>query len=254
MRLLVTARRIRIYRYSCQYTYTAHFSLSCRRIHILSGKTSDIGIMGGSSTLQSLAPKNIYIIGAQCTGKTSLVNALENALRESLSATPPAVVKEVARSVLKIHGFTAKDITSDPGRCLQLQTLILEAQFNAEREALAKHDWIISDRSGMDPIIYASRHIGNEAVNAMVSSDYWRELRDRMSQSLVFVCETVEAWLVSDGVRLMPRDLQDWTEYDEEFCRMLDSAGIHYQMIPRSMQNLEDRVAYVWSEWKKASP
>ncbi|KAM0465644.1 hypothetical protein ACHAPV_001699 [Trichoderma viride] len=207
--------------------------------------------MGGSSTLQSLGPKNIYIIGAQCTGKTSLVNALENAFQESPGTTPPAVVKEVARSVLKIHGFTAKDITSDPGRCLQLQTLILEAQFNTEREALVKHGWIISDRSGMDPIIYASRHIGNEAVKVMVSSDYWKELRDRMSQSLVFVCETVEAWLVSDGVRLMPRDLQDWAEYDEEFCRMLDSAEIQYQMIPRSMQNLEDRVAHVWSEWKK---
>ncbi|EHK43299.1 hypothetical protein TRIATDRAFT_225683, partial [Trichoderma atroviride IMI 206040] len=208
--------------------------------------------MGGSSTLQSLAPKNIYIIGAQCTGKTSLVKALENAFRESLGTTPPAIVKEVARSVLKTHGFTAKDITSDPGRCLQLQTLILEAQFSTEREALAKNGWIISDRSGMDPIIYASRHIGSEAVELMVSSDYWKELRDRMSHSLVFVCETVEAWLVSDGVRLMPRDLQDWSEYDEEFCRMLDSAGIHYQMIPRSMQNLEDRVAHVWSEWKKA--
>ncbi|KAL6898396.1 AAA domain-containing protein [Trichoderma evansii] len=206
--------------------------------------------MGRSSKLQSITPKNIYIIGAQCTGKTSLVNALENAFQET---TPPAIVKEVARSVLKIHGFTASDITSDPGRCLQLQTLILEAQFNAERKALMKNDWMISDRSGMDPIIYASRHIGSEAVKLMVSSDYWNELRDRMSQSLVFVCETVEDWLVSDGVRLMPKDLQDWTEYDGEFSRMLDSAGVRYQIIPRSMQDLEDRVAYVWSEWKKAT-
>ncbi|KAL7921109.1 AAA domain-containing protein [Trichoderma austrokoningii] len=209
--------------------------------------------MGDLITPQSFTPKNIYIIGAQCTGKTCLVNALENAFRESLSTTPPAIVREVARSVLKIHGFTAKDITSDPGRCLQLQTLILEAQFNTEREALAKNDWLISDRSGMDPIIYASRHIGSEAVKIMISSDSWTELRDRMSHSLVFVCETVEEWLVSDGVRLMPRDLQDWTEYDEEFCRMLDDAGIQYQMIPRSMQSLEDRVAHVWKKHLESS-
>ncbi|KAM0259017.1 hypothetical protein ACHAQJ_003516 [Trichoderma viride] len=198
---------------------------------------------------QNFKPKNIYIIGAQCTGKTSLVNALENSLGEQFSTTPPIIVREVARSVLKTHGFTANDITSDPGRCLQLQELILEAQFHSERDALTKSDWIISDRSGMDPIIYASRHIGSEAVKLMVSSDYWKELRDRMTQSLVFVCETVETWLISDGVRLMPRDTVDWAEYDKEFCRMLDSAGIQYQVIPRSVQNLKDRAAFVWSRW-----
>ncbi|KAL7784894.1 AAA domain-containing protein [Trichoderma ceciliae] len=202
---------------------------------------------------QTFEPKNIYIVGAQCTGKTSLVNALEQSFGSLFNTTPPTIVREVARSVLKIHGFTASDITSDPGRCLQLQALILEAQFNRERDALTRGDWIISDRSGMDPIIYASRHIGSEAVKSMASSNYWQELRDRMSQSLIFVCETVETWLVSDGVRLMPRDVQDWIEYDYEFCRMLDSTGITYQVIPRSVQNLDDRVSFVWSRWKKAT-
>ncbi|EHK22194.1 uncharacterized protein TRIVIDRAFT_29306 [Trichoderma virens Gv29-8] len=209
--------------------------------------------MGTVSVSQNFKPKNIYIIGAQCTGKTSLVNALERSFASLFNTTPPIIVREVARSVLKKHGFTASDITSDPDRCLQLQELILEAQFNSEREALARNSWIISDRSGIDPIIYASRHIGREAVDLMTSSNYWQELRDRMSQSLVFVCETVEAWLISDGVRLMPRDVQDWSEYDEEFCRMLKSAEIAYQIIPRSVENLEDRASFVWSRWKKAS-
>lgn len=198
-------------------------------------------------------PSNIYIIGAQCTGKTTLVNALENSFGDLFNTKAPIVVREVARSVLKIHGFTAHDITSDPARCLQLQALILEAQFNSEREALTKSDWIISDRSGIDPIIYASRHIGSEAVKLMVSSDYWQELRERMSQSLVFVCETVESWLVSDGVRLMPRDVEDWIEYDEEFFRLLEGAGIRYEVIPRSIQNLDERASFVWSRWKKAT-
>lgn len=202
---------------------------------------------------QGYKPKNIYIVGAQCTGKTSLVNALENSFADLFNTTPPIIVREVARSVLKIHGFAASDITSDPDRCLQLQALILEAQFNSEREALARNPWIISDRSGIDPLIYASRHIGSEAVKAMTSSTSWQELRDRMSQSLVFVCETVEAWLVSDGVRLMPRDVEDWREYDDEFCRMLDGVGIQYQVIPRLIENLEDRASFVWSNWKKAT-
>lgn len=209
--------------------------------------------MGAIGVPQQFKPKNIYIVGAQCTGKTSLVNALERSFTDLFSTTPPIIVREVARSVLKIHGFTASDITSDPGRCLQLQALILEAQFNSERDALTRNPWIISDRSGIDPIIYASRHIGSEAVKLMTSSTYWQELRDRMSQSLVFVCETVEDWLVSDGVRLMPRDVEDWMEYDNEFCRMLESAEIMYQIIPRSVKNLEDRASFVWSRWKEAT-
>ncbi|KAL6884101.1 AAA domain-containing protein [Trichoderma longibrachiatum] len=209
--------------------------------------------MGTVSTPQSFNPRNIYIIGAQCTGKTSLVNALEASFADRFTTTPPAIVREVARSVLKTHGFTASDITSDPGRCLQLQSFILEAQLSSEREALARNTWIISDRSGLDPIIYASRHVGEEAAKFLTSSDHWQELRERMSQSLVFVCETVEAWLVSDGVRLMPRDVEDWMEYDREFCRMLEVEGIGYQKIPRSVEKLEDRVAFVWSRWEKAT-
>ncbi|TFB03407.1 hypothetical protein CCMA1212_004427 [Trichoderma ghanense] len=209
--------------------------------------------MGTVRAPQSFNPKNIYIIGAQCTGKTSLVNALEASFANLFKATPPVIIREVARSVLRTHGFTASDITSDPGRCLQLQSLILEAQLNSEREALARNPWIISDRSGLDPIIYASRHIGDEAVKLLTSSEHWQELRERMSQSLVFVCETVEAWLVSDGVRLMPRDVEDWMEYDREFCRMLEAEGIGYQIMPRSVGELDDRVAFVWSRWEKAT-
>ncbi|KAL7950150.1 AAA domain-containing protein [Trichoderma barbatum] len=216
-------------------------------------ETEFLNTMGAASVLQHHKPNNIYIIGAQCTGKTSLVNALESSFADYFSTTPPIIVREVARSVLKFHGFTASDITSDTSRCLQLQALILEAQFNSERKALARNSWIISDRSGLDPLIYASRHIGSEAVKIMASSNYWQELRDRMSTSLVFVCETVEAWLVSDGVRLMPKDVEDWMEYDEEFCRMLDSSGIQYQIIPRSVENLEDRASFVWASWKKAA-
>ncbi|KAL7806339.1 AAA domain-containing protein [Trichoderma gracile] len=210
--------------------------------------------MGPVSAPQSFhREKNIYIIGAQCTGKTSLVNALEASFANNFDTTPPVIVREVARSVMKTHGFTASDITSDPDRCLQLQAHILEAQHNSEGEALAKNPWIISDRSGLDPIIYASRHIADEAAQLLALTEQWRELRERMSQSLVFVCETVEAWLESDGVRLMPIDVKDWKEYDSEFCRMLEAQGIGYHMIPRSIERLEERVTLVWSKWEQAT-
>ncbi|KAK7426434.1 hypothetical protein QQZ08_007029 [Neonectria magnoliae] len=128
---------------------------------------------------------NIYIVGAQCTGKTTLVEALERSFKTTADVSPPAIVREVARSVMKTHKSTAHDIISSPDRCLTLQTLILNGQLDAEREALRESGWIISDRSGLDPIAYAYRYLGHEAVEAMMRSAAWKELRPRMSTLLV---------------------------------------------------------------------
>ncbi|KAH1415871.1 hypothetical protein KXX32_000323, partial [Aspergillus fumigatus] len=74
----------------------------------------------------------LYIIGAQCTGKTTLVKALLDALPQRHPSLPPHPITEVARKVLCEFGFTRDDITSDPSRALQLQELILKAQFEEE--------------------------------------------------------------------------------------------------------------------------
>ncbi len=80
---------------------------------------------------------NIYIVGAQCTGKTTLVNALESHFDETPDPSlRPTFIREVARTVLDTHGFTALDITSSGERCMTLQKLILDAQVLAERSAL----------------------------------------------------------------------------------------------------------------------
>ncbi|KAK7422554.1 hypothetical protein QQX98_001577 [Neonectria punicea] len=123
-----------------------------------------------------MSPSNIYIVGAQCTGKTTLVEALERSYETAGDVAPPAVVREVARSVMKTHKFTAHDIISSPDRCLTLQTLILNGQLDAERAALRESGWIISDRSGLDPIVYAHRHLGHEVAEAMMRSAAWKEL------------------------------------------------------------------------------
>ena len=102
-------------------------------------------------------PKDIYIVGAQCTGKTTLITALSNHITSpSVSSTIPAplIVTEVARTVLRKHKFTASDITSSPDKSLLFQRLILEAQYAAEKAAETS-PWFISDRSGFDPIVYA---------------------------------------------------------------------------------------------------
>jgi hypothetical protein len=77
------------------------------------------------------------------------------------SAGPLAIIKEVARTILVRHNFTADDITSSQERFLLFQQLIPEAQGKAEREALRiGAEWFVSDQSGVDSIAYAAQHLG----------------------------------------------------------------------------------------------
>ena len=195
-------------------------------------------------------PANIYIIGAQCTGKTTLVTALQAHLRAQVSESSqgqlqslPPIITEVARTVLREHKFKASDITSSPSRALSFQRLILQAQHEAETSVT--EPWYISDRSGLDPIIYASRYVGSDAAELMTRTELWRDLRERMSRSLIIVCEAGMDWLTDDGVRLMPADKADWTAFHDLFCTFLQEAQLDFAVLPRSMKDIEQRVDFV---------
>lgn len=143
----------------------------------------------------------------------------------------PQIIREVARKVQRIHPIPTESIRSDPSQSLQLQKRIQAAQFEAEREALQRGSWFISDRSGFDPIVYARRYVGSEAAADMMESVWWVELMERMSASLVVVCESGMGWLQDDGVRLMPEDREDWMQLHNLFCEMLDEAGLLYCLL-----------------------
>ena len=90
---------------------------------------------------------NIYIVGAQSTGKTTLVDGLVSFIKSAHPNIPhPVIIREVARDVLKEYKFSRDDIRSSKLRSFDLQGLILERQSTAERGASSS--WIISDRSG----------------------------------------------------------------------------------------------------------
>ena len=156
-------------------------------------------------------PKNIYIVGAQCTGITTLITALSAHFTNSSSTTrtapAPLILAEVARTVLRQHDFTASDITSSLSKAMLMQKLILEAQYSAEKAAGTR--WFISDRSGFDPVVYTKRYVGEEGARDLMRTNAWVELKERMEHSLVVVCEAVADWLIDDGVRLMPEDKED---------------------------------------------
>ena len=196
-------------------------------------------------------PKDIYIVGAQCTGKTTLVAALSSHFTStSISPTTPApiVITEVARTVLRKHNFTASDITSSPSKNLLFQQMILEAQYAAEN-ARETSRWFISDRSGFDPIVYARRYVGEEGASSLMGMEIWGKLKEHMERSLVVVCEAGADWLVDDGVRLMPEDKKDWVAFHDLFCQSLEDARLDFVVLPCHIEDLQERVQFVLDRW-----
>jgi hypothetical protein len=56
-----------------------------------------------------------------------------------------------------------------------------------------------------------------------------------MERGLVVVCEAgpgLAGWLANDGVRLMPRDLEEWVGFHRLFCGFLDEEGVPYEVLP----------------------
>lgn len=194
--------------------------------------------------------RNVYIVGAQCTGKTTLVNALEAAFAKDAHGSHPqhpVMIREVARRVLKEKVFSRDDITNSPKRALQLQKHILDAQHEAEVAASADNldPGYICDRSGLDPIVYATLFVGPESAAEMLASKAWLELESRMKQGIVIVCEAGCHWLIDDGTRLMPTDMEDWKRVDAAFRDLLKARGISYCVISKDMADLDERVEWV---------
>ena len=202
---------------------------------------------------KSPKPPNIYIIGAQSTGKTTLVSALDRYFEEhrtylSEPVTRPHIIKEVARSVLREHHFTADDIVTSKPRALQLQRLILNAQSKAELSF--GQGWYITDRSGLDPLAYAHRYVGDEEARQLRQEEAWQDVEKRLSKGLVIICGVGGEWLVDDGIRLMPKSRDDWLEIQSIFCSLLDELGIQYTILPSSVRDLGSRVDFVMEQWR----
>ncbi|EKG19859.1 hypothetical protein MPH_02861 [Macrophomina phaseolina MS6] len=198
---------------------------------------------------------NIYVVGAQSTGKTTLVSVLEshfanpdNRIQNGVHIPVPGVVREVARGVLIQHGFTRDDIRISPERCLELQQHILAAQWQRERDSLGESGWLISDRSGVDPIIYAQHFGGKSAACQLLQCKNWQELGERMRSSVVVLCSPEAKFLKDDGVRLMPRDVQEWEDLHKAFCNVLDENGIPY-LVRDGVANQDVLIGMIRMEW-----
>ena len=172
---------------------------------------------------------------------------------DSQSITRPKFIKEVARTVLKDHGFTAEDIRNSKERALELQRLIFAAQVSAEEAILSAEEhqsqengaWFVSDRSGLDPIVYAQMYVCPEAAQSLMSGQRWEGYLAHLKQAKVFICEPGTPWLTDDGTRLMPVDLDEWMLVHSSFCDLLAALNIPYTTVPKELLSLDDRLALI---------
>lgn len=196
-------------------------------------------------------PPNIYVIGAQSTGKTTLVTALGEYFAQSLgletSMSQPHQLKEVARGVLIRHQFTANDITSSKTRALELQRLIIQAQ--AAAEGALQDTWYIADRSALDAVTYARQYVGEAEARSLREGAVWQEIQDKMRAGVVVLCQPGGEWLIDDGVRLMPRDQAEWFALNSHFQVLLAECGIPYVVLSCSVSLLRQRVEFVLQAW-----
>jgi nicotinamide riboside kinase len=135
-------------------------------------------------------PRMIFIIGPSSTGKTTLCTVLA----QRLAIPPSAHITEVAREVMRSTGFSRKDVGT-----LDMQGAILTAQLGREEAALdAKraHRVVLSDRSGIDPVVYAILTAKDEEEvevrkKALTDNDAFEHARERYRHSLVVLLSPV---------------------------------------------------------------
>lgn len=199
-------------------------------------------------------PQNIYIVGAQSTGKTTLLNSLRAHFDRAPSipeAGKPQIIEETARIVFKQEGFrfAAVDTQSNFDEYLGIQRSILKAQLEAEDEALRKGKWFISDRSGLDCLIYAAKYVGREGAEQLSETHELAKLKARMQEGRIIVCEPVADWLKDDGTgfRPIPELKEQWLAVHKEFCELLGDLGLRYEVLPARITSLEERVTVVLS-------
>lgn len=193
----------------------------------------------------------IYIVGAQCTGKSTLSRAIELKIKQEHPQLNVELVNEIARPALDKFHTDRNDIRNNKQRCHFFQKLILDGQY--ERESEINDDTVmVSDRSGIDPLAYASLLLDKGSVEELAQSDSWKLLSRRMRQATVVLCEPVEDWLHDDGVRLMPIDAHEWTDLHSIFGRLLEQHHISYHVLPNGLRDLSARVALVLQLWGTA--
>ncbi|KAI0090845.1 hypothetical protein BDY19DRAFT_937871 [Irpex rosettiformis] len=105
-------------------------------------------------------PIAVFVVGPSSSGKTTLCNAIA----AKIHLDPARHIKEVARTVMQTQGFSRHTV-----KAYEMQHAIMLAQVKEEERVLllppdeTYRVQLLSDRSAVDPIVYASTSGGPDA-------------------------------------------------------------------------------------------
>jgi len=184
-------------------------------------------------------------VGPHSTGKTTLARAIKGHYGDSIH-----ILEETARGVLKAKGYKREDI--ETGKCFQMQVDILKAQFSAENSIFAKHGaevHFISDRAGIDPILYTMKYCpGEDAWKELCELEEWKLLATRYREtehSIVILIEPTPEFMKDDGTRKLPTSFQEWLAFNEMYKTFLTNQNIPFKTIGPECLELQSRVEKV---------
>jgi nicotinamide riboside kinase len=157
---------------------------------------------------------------------------------------PGAHLSEVARQVMRETGFNRDTVSK-----LEMQEAILKAHLDREVDFRKKKKPILSDRSAVDPIVYAlmTSQDGaerNARRTKLISlpgfAEALEDYRDQ-SRSIFILLSPVPEWLVDDGVRSMEKG----DECVQEFRALLKTLKIPFLEMGPEIKDLGARTRLV---------
>ncbi|XP_045215469.1 uncharacterized protein LOC123565739 [Mercenaria mercenaria] len=182
----------------------------------------------------------IYICGPHSTGKTTLLNDLRPYLGNI------KVVEEVARDIIKSHGWARKDFHPEkhPDIFQQLNAEILAAQIETDVKYTSMRQDFICDRA-LDPIIYCGFYIDERAKEAMYELDGIDQWFESLRKSLVILVSPHLECIRDDTVRLTS-SLEELQEFYVKFEEELQRNNIKYMKL--AQLDRQERVNIVLNE------
>ncbi|KAG6373183.1 hypothetical protein JVT61DRAFT_6801 [Boletus reticuloceps] len=184
----------------------------------------------------------LYVVGPSSTGKTTLCDAVAH----SLKLRSWCYITEVARQIMKRRGFTREDM----GR-IEMQSAIMLAQIEREAEVCERargtgETLMLSDRSGVDPIVYAvltanDEHQARLKKNLLVEHPTFQCALKRYRKAKFLLLRPVPEWVVDDGVRSLDQHAHSFHVYRA----VLAELGIPYREIGEDMKDLLERTNWI---------